>query len=126
MTAYIPPGQRPTPPPAAQHNSYIPPRPGLTQPGDGPAPQALAPSNAELHTQIAGETLRLPNRLAWRTICQALGNAGVTPGPGFGTAARAVWTERKARRRAARDAGLAWRPLGKAQLRAAARAAAQP
>jgi hypothetical protein len=71
-------------------------------------------SQAEL-TQAAVQVRHLNNRNAWRAICQSLGNAGITPGPGFGHAARAVWAERKALRRAARAAGLPWRPPGKAR-----------
>jgi hypothetical protein len=119
MTAsYIPPGQLPPPPPPAQANSFIP--PGSAPP---PAPQPKQDtsrgnmSRAEL-TQVAQQVNHLNNRNAWRAICQTLGNAGLPPGPGFGHAAKAVWAERKAIRRATRAAGLPWRPLGKAQIRA--------
>jgi cobalamin biosynthesis protein CbiG len=69
-------------------------------------------------THLAQQVTRLNNRTAWRAICQALGNAGIPPGRGCGIAAKAVWAERKAIRRAAKAAGLPWRPLGKAQIRA--------
>jgi hypothetical protein len=46
--------------------------------------------------EIDADTLPLANRRACQAICQALGDAGVPPGRGFGAAARDVWTERKA------------------------------
>ena len=61
----------------------------------------IVPSDT-LHARIAGDTLPLANRIAWRAICQALGNAGVRPGRGFAAAAREVWAERKALLRMAR------------------------
>jgi len=108
MAAYITPGQQPPPPPTALPSSFIP-------PGSAPPP---APARGTMSQVIAQQVNHLNNRNAWRAICQSLGNAGIAPGPGFGHAARAVWAERKALRRAARAAGLPWRPPGKAQIRA--------
>jgi hypothetical protein len=119
MSCYIPPGQQPAPPPTVQHNSFIP--PGSAQPPAEPHPTKAASRGnmvpADL-AHLAEQVTRLNNRNAWRAICQTLATAGIPPGPGFGIASKAVWAERKAIRRAARAAGLPWRPLGKAQLRA--------
>ena len=46
----------------------------------------LAMGEAEAH-EVAQQVNHLNNRNAWRAICQALGNAGIRPGPGFGQCA---------------------------------------